>query len=102
MTIKTTKPTRTPPRERLTYRVIAQRTTVYEVEADNPDQAIDRMIDGRGREVDGSTQHIDAVLLCPVCRTALNNSTTREREQLGGALVEEPTYCDTCDREVVW
>lgn len=82
------------------YRVEAVRTTVYEVEAQSARQAEDLMIDGKAEEVDGSTDSISAVPICPDCDEPLTDRTTRQVEDEGGAIDEEPTYCDQCDREV--
>lgn len=82
------------------YRVVATRVTVYEVDADDRQHAIDEMIEGNGTEVDGTTERIDAEPLCPTCKTPLSNRTTREIEVDEFTYEVEPNYCDTCDREV--
>jgi len=81
------------------YQVVARRTTVYEVEAANAQDAIEQMINGEGKEVDGNTEQIDAVVLCPTCNEPATDRTTREVGYATG-VAEEAWYCDTCDREI--
>ncbi len=77
------------------YQVVATRTTIYEVEAGSATEAEDLMIDGEAKEVDGDTSNIEATPLCPDCDDPLSDRTTRTVDD-----DEEPTYCDTCDREI--
>jgi uncharacterized protein with PIN domain len=84
------------------YRVIATRTTYYEVEASTAREAEDLMIEGKAEEVHQATERIEAFPLCPDCDEPLTYKTTRQVEDEGGEMDDEPTYCDTCDREVDW
>jgi hypothetical protein len=45
------------------FQVTAERSTVYEVEADNAEEAIDKMIEGDAVEIDGCTHSINAARL---------------------------------------
>ena len=48
------------------FQVTAERSAVYEVEdASNREEAIDKMMAGDAKEVDGTTHSIVAVPLCP-------------------------------------
>lgn len=47
------------------YRVIANRTIEYIVDATSEQDAIDRMIDGEGKEADGTTHKITAEQVTP-------------------------------------
>lgn len=85
---------------RMKFTVHATRTTEYEIpDATCPDHAIDRMMAGDGKEVDGTTESIMAYALCPDCDQPLTarSMMTVEYE---GKMVEVPTYCDACDREI--
>lgn len=83
------------------YRVVAHRTTEYEVVADDPEHAKDEMIEGGEtvKEVGGETTGIEAYRICPTCGNDLVPKTTRDVE-IDDVTLEEPTYCDKCDREV--
>lgn len=75
------------------YRVIARRTTIYELEAPDREAAETGFTDDH--EVDGETHEITGHPLCPTCEEPLTSRTTR-----GAARHGEPNYCDTCDREI--
>ncbi len=79
------------------YRVSVTRTTIYELEAEHGEEAIDAFTDAD--EVDGNTERMDAVPICPDCRDPLSDTTVRT-VTCDGETLEEPTYCETCDREV--
>lgn len=81
------------------YIVRADRTTTYQVEADDREHAIDEMIEGSGTELNQETRLLTAVALCPECGDELTDRTTRT---VGGEqdAFEEPSYCDRCGREV--
>lgn len=79
------------------YRVRVTRTTLYELDAANADQAIDTFTDDD--EVDGNTEGMEAAPLCPVCDAELSDRTTRT-VVIEGREQQEATYCDVCDREV--
>ena len=68
----------------LKYRVVARRVTIYEVEAANAEEAEQTFTDKD--EVDGNTQEIWAVALCPECTEPLTNRTRREYQYRGGGV----------------
>ncbi len=78
------------PTQARTYRVIATRTTVYEVAATSQEDACDQMTDGQAEEVDQVTTEISATPLCPDCHSTLDNRLHHA----------EANYCPECDREV--
>jgi uncharacterized protein with PIN domain len=87
-----------------TYQISVTRTTVYEVEAEHSEAAIDAMMEDKAKEVDGTTTEMIAQRLCPDCDEPLTDRTTRtvidDSTDDDPKTWEEPTYCDTCDREV--
>ena len=87
------------------YQIVVTRTTMYEIEADHSEAAIDAMMEDKATEVDGNTSAIIASPLCPVCSDILSDRTTRtvtdDSTDDDPQSWEENTYCDTCDREVI-
>lgn len=83
------------------YRVYCTRTAVFEVEeATSRSDAIADMIAGHGEPITEG-ESIQADPICPDCDSALTNRTTRETgKDTQGRAVEEPSYCDQCDREI--
>lgn len=81
------------------YRVVAHRTTEYEVIGDDPEHAKDEMIEGNGKEVGGETTGIEAVRICQTCGEDLLPTTTRDVEIDDDLTIEEPTWCDKCQKE---
>lgn len=81
------------------YRVIAVRKTHYDIDADDSQHAIDEMIEQAPTPTHEETETIRAMPLCPACGALLTDRTTRTI-LTDGPRVTEPTYCDTCDREV--
>jgi hypothetical protein len=79
------------------YRVIATRLTIYELNAATADDAIVDFEDTD--EVDQHTTSFEALPLCPTCGAELTDRTTRTVVH-DGIEKQEPSYCDTCDREI--
>lgn len=55
------------------FQVVAERSTIYEVEAENEEDAIDLMMAGEAKEVDGTTFKIEANAICPTCKEELDD-----------------------------
>lgn len=72
------------------FQVVADRSTIYEVEADDGEEAIDRMMAGDAREVDGTTFRIDAKEICPTCREELDdNGNCKDGHEVPGRARSE-------------